>query len=205
MVMSVIALGTIIPESAAAQDAPSSEVIERGPNEGDPVPEPERFEVSAGVSLFLGGGAGIGGAGYQLDALRMGGDVGFPLGSRALITLGARAAVTSMTGTYVLVSVPVTALVYLDAPRAGAFVPTVRVGVAGTLTDFSGLEDSIGGLGPSGSLGLHVLARGGLTWFIVEAVGIRAEVGVNAELSLGNGYTVFGVGMDAAASMVMRI
>jgi len=77
--------------------------------------------------------------------------------------------------------------------------------VLATVSEYSFARDDTGGLGAFGQIGMGALARGGLTWFVVESIGVRAEIGADARVNLGDGVTSFGVGLDAAASLVMRI
>lgn len=166
--------------------------------------EPERFELSAGVGLRLGGtfgGANLG----SLEMLPIVGDVGFPLGSRALFVVGLSVSLTTSVIDSFVASVPIGVLVYLDAPRVSAFVPFVRAGVVGTLSESNAGAGGLGALAGPDYWGLGALVRGGLTWFPIERLGIRAELGARADVFAAGAFTSFAVGLDGAASLVLRI
>jgi hypothetical protein len=188
-----------------ARAKPPSEMPEPEPEEDD-LTETARYELSfaLGPALTFGGGglgglAGLGGvAGLNPGSFSIGVpvalDLGIPLGSRALLVIGGSALFTNAGGAdSVSATLPIGVLVYLDRPRAGAFIPTLRVTAIGGLISGPGFEWA--------SLG--VAARGGLTWLPIEQLGIRAELGAHLTSAFMDAVWV-NLGIEGALSLVIR-
>lgn len=161
-------------------------------------PEPEHVELTLGLapSLGLGGLGSLGGlVGLPLPVAL---DAAFPLGSRALVTVGASLSIASSdAGTQANVSIPISALVYLDSPRAGAFVSSFRVRARGTVFTWSN--------GPS-ILSAGIALMGGLTYFFDEALAVRAEVGAGADATAGpSDAALLALGLESSVALVLRL
>ncbi len=213
MVMSILIVGSLAPEEVSAQRSEESreERSEESREEvaGADVPdtnlderEASRFELSTGVGLQLGlGGLGPGLGNGLVALVPTYAELGVPLGSRALITVGIDVAVSSGSSfEYLSASLPLGVLVYFDAPRAGAVVPLLRAALIGTVSSLSTADAS-----PSSYLGASALVRGGLTWFPLEALGLRTEIGIRGDFSEGPGFTTMALRGDAALSLVLRL
>jgi hypothetical protein len=103
------------------------------------------------------------------------GDVALPLGSRALVAIGASPTYLENSGSWLTGRVPISLLVYLDRPRASVFVSSVRGVLRGSFTQFEG--DGVS----RGSFGVGAAVLGGLTYFFDEALAVRAEVGLGGD------------------------
>lgn len=206
---------TEVEPTAGGASAGPGDALAKPPSE-TPAPEPEpedadltetaRYELSfaLGPALTFGGGglgglAGLGGvAGLNPGSFSIGVpvalDLGIPLGSRALLVIGGSALFTNAgSADYVSATLPIGVLVYLDRPRAGAFIPTLRVTALGGLVSGPGFEWA--------SLGLA--ARGGLTWLPIEQLGIRAELGAHLTSAFMDAVWV-NLGIEGALSLVVR-
>lgn len=210
MVLWTIALGQLLPSEAAAQDAPAAyaesewapkhadaEAVEEAAEE----PEEARWELSIGVAPIangasLGGLSGLAGlAGNLTPQMVLG--IGVPLGSRALLSVGATGSYLESSGNqYGNVSIPLGVLLYLDRPRSGAFIPTVRVTASGWLW-----SSTVG----FGAFGLGVGIRGGLTWLPSDRFGLRAEVGGHLGSQFSETFTSVSLALDAELSLVVRV
>lgn len=208
LVIASIVVGTLVPGEASAQEEgpvpPKGAVTEDVSTVDETGPEPARFELSLGVAPTLGGLLGLGAAG--LGGLQGAGlvpialDVGLPLGSRTLLTVGGSFAYSETSGTYgVTVQVPLSVLCYLDRPRAGAFVPLVRVLARGAF-----VEMGAPGLASSGMLALGAGARGGLTYFFADALALRLELGAGVDASFASAWTSVTLDLESAITLVLR-
>jgi len=214
-VVASLLIGTMMPTETSAQavidalGAPrgdASETIDVVPEPGDP-DEPERFELSFGIAPTLGGLAGLGGigglgglAGLQgMFGMPVAMDLAIPLGSRALLGLGgAGTYAESGDASSFALQLPLSVLAYLDRPRAGAFVPIVRVLLRGT---YSQLRDGLGG---SMMLALGAGARGGLTYVFDDAIAMRAELGAGIDVAMAEGYTSVALRLESSLTLVLR-
>jgi hypothetical protein len=209
-VVASIVVGTLVPGEASAQEEapvpPKGAVTEDAAEAEEAGPEPERFELSLGVAPTLGGLLGLTGTG-ALGGLQGAGlvpialDVGFPLGSRALLTVGGSFQYTEASGVYsVGLQLPLSVLCYFDRPRAGAFVPLLRVLARASFT-----ETGVPGLGSFDMLALGAGARGGLTYFFADALALRLELGAGVDASFTEGWTNVTVDLESAITLVLRV
>lgn len=206
-------VGVVMPAPAGAQDValpagyeepppPEPSAAERSATEVEPLEseapsaEPWRLELMAGVAPSFGLGLNntLGG----LESTPIFADVGIPIGSRALLMVGATVHYTSFAsgGESFGAAFPLQVHAYLDRPRAGAFIPSVRIGAFGGLWGSSEFEPSIQ---------WGAVARAGLTWLPVEQIGIRVELGPRLFVShWGDSVSAYML-LDAAASVVVRL
>lgn len=214
LVLSSVLIGTLAPSESSAQEEatvpPKGDVAvaaeSAAPDEttDETTDEPARFELSLGVTPTLGGLMGLSSAG-ALGGLQGAGlipvavDVGFPLGSRALLTLGGGGSYFDTSGGHALsLHVPVSLLCYLDQPRAGAFVPLLRVLARGSFSEMSSGDVSVS------TLGLGAGARGGLTYFFADALALRLEVGAAVDAAFSAPSTSIAVDLESAITLVLR-
>ena len=157
--------------------------------------EPWRLELIAGVAPSFG--MGLFNTVQSLEWTPIFAEMGIPLGSRALLMVGATGSFSSSpSGSWAQVTVPLGILAYLDRPRAGAFVPTVRAGVFGSVWAADGFEPSFG---------WGALARAGLTWLPVEQVGIRGELGPRLSVAQSSEHASVSLGIDLLLGIVVRV
>lgn len=217
LVLSSVLIGTLAPSESSAQEEatvpPKGDVAVAADAAPDEIPdeipdettdEPARFELSLGVTPTLGGLLGLSGTG-ALGGLQGAGllpvavDVGFPLGSRALLTLGGGGSYFETPGGQaVSLHLPISLLCYLDRPRAGAFVPLVRVLARGTFSEMSTTDFTVS------SLGLGAGVRGGLTYFFHEALALRLEVGGAVAAGFSPSSTSVALDLESAITLVLR-
>lgn len=210
LVIASIVVGTLLPGEARAQEEealvpPKAAAIADVAEAEDAGSEPERFELSLGVAPTLGGLVGLGGTG-GLAGLQGAGlvpialDVGLPLGSRALLTVGGSFSYAESSGAYAVgVQIPISVLCYLDRPRAGAFVPLLRVIARGTFNEMGSPA-----FGTSGLLALGAGARGGLTYFFADALALRLELGAGIDAAFAPSMTSVALDLESAITLVLR-
>lgn len=173
-------------------------------------PEAQHVELSFGLapSLGLAGGlAGLSGAGglgglgtaQGLGLLPVAADVAFPLGSRALVAVGASVAYADSGLRLLHVQIPISLLVYLDRPRASAFVSSVRGLVRGSTTQLESEGSSQGSFAAGAGL------LGGLTYFFDDALAVRGEVGVGADAMWAPGIVAFDLHLQGSITLVLRV
>jgi hypothetical protein len=207
VVVWTVLLGWTLPAPADAQEA------ERPPGYGDdalaegaadelvtadidvPPAEPWRVELIAGLAPAFG--IGLFNTVQSLESTPIFAEMGIPLGSRALLLVAATAAYSSTpVGETFSAMVPLGIFAYLDRPRAGAFIPSVRVGVYGGLA---------GGDGYAPMFGWGALARAGLTWLPLEQLGVRIELGPRFGAWHATSTTSASLMIDAIAAVVVRL
>lgn len=183
---------TLVPAPARA-DALSSE-----PTPDPSEPSTPSMELSIGLTPTLGI-AGLGGLGNGLGlGLAPSIDVGLMLDPRVALVLGGQLlAYDSDAVSGGSVWIPLLVQVYLDAPRVGAVIPTIRVGVVGRVF----------GLDEIAVYGGGVRLAGGITWLADRWLALRLEVGGSVDASyreLDRAVFVSGA-FDARGSVVMRL
>lgn len=163
------------------------------------------LSLSVAPQLVLAGASGLGGLGGLGNAgspLPVGLDIAFALVPTTLLAIGISANVNDMQSfSSWNVQVPLSLLFYLDTPRVGAVLPTVRVG--GILGYSSLTAESL----RSQMLSGHLLVRGGITWLALRCLALRAEIGVDGGVTaaLSEGSTWGSLGLDASVAVVLRI
>ena len=218
-VVASLLIGTLMPSGTSAQSAVEA-LDEPRPREtlatdADPalanvdephLDEPQRFELSFGLAPTLGGLAGLAGVGLGglgglqgMIGLPVAMDLAIPLGSRALLSIGGTGAYAEIgTTSSFAVQLPVSVLAYLDRPRAGAFVPIVRVQLRGS---YSELRSD---LASSAMLALGAGARGGLTYLFDDAVAIRAELGAGIDGMMAASQASISLRLESSFTLVLR-
>lgn len=206
LAMALLAYGSSdVQAQEATQDAtygPRAEAsADSAVSETTSSPEPEHVELALGLapSLGLGSLGGLGGLAGNLGLpLPVALNVAFPLGSRALVTVGASLSIASFESTNQAdVSIPISAFVYLDRPRAGAFVSSFRVRARGTVFTWSN---------GASILSAGIALMGGLTYFFDEALAVRAEVGAGADAAAGPSNAVLlALGLESSVALVLRL
>lgn len=200
LLVSLVLLPLASAQSSARADAPLSDpTTVPEPPAAAPSSSPSA-ELSIGVSPMLGLG-GLGGAGLANGGVGLAPsiDVGVLLDPRVALVLGGQlfAQDSSGLGSSVHVTVPLLVQVYLDAPRVGAIVPTLRVGVIGR---YHG-HDVFSGYGAGARL------SGGITWLADRWLALRLEVGGGVDAlyaELDRSVYVLG-SLHARASVVIRL
>jgi len=219
-VVASLLIGTLMPTETSAQSA----VEALGEPRPQPIPaidadhalvnaqepehfEAEHFELSFGLAPTLGGLAGLAGIGglgglgglQGMIGLPVAMDLGVPLGSRALLSIGgAGTYAESGTSASFAVQLPISVLVYLDRPRAGAFVPIVRVQLRGSYAELRS------DLASSAMLALGAGARGGLTYLFDDAVAKRAGLAAGLDGAMREVHTSVGLRLESSFTLVLR-
>lgn len=151
-------------------------------------PAPASAELSLGLSPS--GALGFPGFAFFTDV-----DVGLVVDPRVVLVLGGWFVVSDQQ--YEHVQIPLSVVLYLDEPRIGAIVPTLRVGIFGQYLAMGDLE----------SLGGGARLGAGITWIADRFVALRLEMLGSAQLS----YTPYAEQtqvtgwLGARGSVVVRI
>lgn len=201
---------TLPPTRAPEPTIEREPTSDHAPSEREPTDatEPEHVELSFGLvptfGLTGGGLGGLGGlaglaGGQGLGVVPIAGDVAFPLGSRALVAVGASASYLEGGSRWLSVHVPISVLVYLERPRASAFVSSVRGLARGGLTQVE--RDGV----TMGWLGAAAAVLGGLTYFFDEALALRAELGVGLDATWVEGTTALDLHLQSSLTLVLRV
>jgi hypothetical protein len=168
-----------------------------------PAPASPSLELSVGVRpvLGLGGLGGLAGNGLGLGLMPTV-DVGVMLDPRVALVVGGQLWARDAESGAGLSSgfsvwVPLLLQIYLDEPRVGAIVPTMRIGVLG---HFYGVE-SVEGYGGGARL------SGGITWLADRWIALRLEVGGEVDVSYAEADSSIWIhgALDARGSVVMRL
>lgn len=202
---------------ARVEAAPETSVAE--PVDGEPTPRVEApplvasAEVSIGMAPTLGYGlsaAGALGALAGLGGLGLGGrtDFVFAVDPRVFLGLGLSVSHSEYFGTSPStlnqVEVPLIAQVYLDTPRRGAAVPTLRVVPAFHWDS----QEGVTGVEPREAAGGRLTLGVGVTWFAADWLALRllGDVGASAIVAYrgpeGNAVSVF---VAADVGVVVRL
>jgi hypothetical protein len=133
-------------------------------------------------------------------------DVGIYLDRALVLTAGLAGSYHDLPQTSYSFSVPLSLLWYLEPPRIGAIMPTLRIGCG-----FSyGHLDLPPGVGIAvESIGGSLSAYGGITWLATRNLALRAEVGGAASIAWSEqpvGQTWAGaLGLAGQVAVVLRV
>lgn len=159
-------------------------------------------EVSPSIELSLGISPTLGRMSEGLGSItpwiapRL--DIGFAIDERIWFVLGGAFAYSSndVSGDWLSVRIPLSIQIYLDDPRVGSVVPTLRAGVHGTWAESNGYR----------SYGLGVQASGGIAWIANRWIALRIEIGGYVSGSAGWNDEVFvHGGFDALGALALRL
>lgn len=205
LAVGVVCVASFSPALARADEGASAlssqrELDGEGAMESEPIEPSASVELSMGVSPSIGyasGLAGLAGLGNPFAPMIMPTfDVALALERRVWLVLGGGFSLMASDGeTWSGASVPVLVQVYLDEPRLGTVVPTLRVGVVGSFS--SAAEQLV--------LGLTARVSGGVTWLTSRWIALRLEIGgsVGGFVADAGGY--LSGSLDAHGSLVMRL
>jgi hypothetical protein len=198
-------------------------VTARARAQEEPAPAPDDAHASVEASLSVApqlliarllpssASGALGGLGSGSSGLGNLGDVWFPLTIDVAFALAPSAFfAVGLSGSYsevseassLAVSIPLSVLLYLEEPRVGRVLPTLRVG--GTF----GYYVSANAVDRTEVVAGNLFARGGLTWMAARWIALRAEIGlvggVTASLS-GWSYAYGSIGFDGSLAVVLRV
>ncbi len=155
----------------------------------------------SGIGGLVGGTGGLGNLGDPSFPLIL--DVGFALSDESFLVVGLGGGFFEADGmSSYRVSVPLSVLVYLETPRVGRVLPTLRIG------GVFGWSEADSGAAHQALVSASLLARGGVTWMAERWLALRAEVGLNGGVVstvIGQNLTSGSVGFEASLALVLRI
>lgn len=158
----------------------------------------DRALPPSGVGGLGGNPGGLGGFSLPLII-----DVGLALAPETFLVVGLSGGLVEASGgASWQVNLPLSVLVYLETPRVGSVLPTLRVGgVLGWYgADFDGERVEL--------LTGRLLVRGGVTWLAARWLALRAEIGANGGVSGaldGPSYVVGSFGFEGSLALVLRV
>ncbi|MDQ3037612.1 MAG: hypothetical protein M3Y87_34780 [Myxococcota bacterium] len=198
LLLSLVSLSLASVPTSVRADALLSDPAS-APEPALPPPSAPSAELSIGVSPMLGLG-GLGGLANGVGlALVPSIDVALMLDPRVALVLGGQFSAQSAEtfGSGVGVWVPLLLQVYLDEPRVGAIVPTIRVGIVAQYFGSEGFQAYGGGARLSG----------GVTWIADRWLALRLEVGGGVDAMYGevDRWVQVSGSLDARGSVVIRL